>query len=276
MKLIKKIGKLASPFFPSLDVRLKQAEIYLPLEEYLGRSIFISIFLFLITFAILFSLNVFIKLPEGIYLFIYLVPIFISGLAFFYNLSYPSLVVSRRVKDIEKNLLFSLRHLLVEIRSGISIYDSFLSLSKANYGAISKEFEKVIKEISVGVPELDALEKLMIKNPSTDFRRILWQIANAIKSGADLGNIIEELVREFSLEQRTKIKMYGSTLNSLALVYMIFAIILPSIGVTFLIILSFFSGFGVSQGILILIFILVVVFQFLFIGLIKSKRPKIE
>ena len=276
MKKSKKIGGLFSPLFPSLGVRLQQAEIKKSSEEYLGRSIIISLFLIVLIFAVLFTLNIIVRFPEGFGFFVYLIPLAIGGLAFFYNLSYPSLLVSRRVGNIEENLLFSLRHLLVEIKSGINIYEAFASLSRAGYGAISEEFGKVVKKVSVGVPETVALEELMIKNPNTNFRRILWQITNAIKSGSDLGPIIEELVREFSVEQRTNIRMYGAKLNSLALIYMMFAIILPSIGVTFLIILSFFSGFGISQGVLILIFILVIVFQFLFIGLVKSKRPKVE
>ena len=276
MNKSRKLGKLLSPFFPSLEMRLKQAEIKKSPEEYLGKSAMVSIFMMILIFAVLFSLSLTIKFPEGSIIFIYLIPFGIGGLMFFYNISYPSLVVSKRVSDIEENLLFSLRHLLVEVKSGINVYDTFLSLSKAEYGAVSEEFGKVVNKISMGVPETDALEELMIRNPNTNFRRIIWQITNAIKSGSDLGNIIEELVREFSAEQRISIRMYGAKLNSLALIYMIFAIILPSIGVTFLIILSFFSGFGISQGLLILVFILVVVFQFLFIGFVKSKRPKVE
>ena len=276
MKAAKKIGKHLLPLFPGLEVRLKQAEIRKTPSEYLGNSVILAIFLFVLVFSVLFTLNLILKFTPEFNIFIYIIPAFISLVGFLYNVSYPSLVVSRRIGDIEKNLLFFLRHLLVEIKSGVNIYDAFMSISKADYGAISKEFKKVIKEISVGVPETNALEELMIKNPDINFKRVLWQIINAIKSGANLGNIIEELVKEFSAEQRTKIRMYGSQLNSLALVYMIFAIILPSIGVTFLMILSFFSGFGVSPGILILIFILVIIFQFLFIGLVKSKRPKTE
>ncbi len=276
MKKSRRLGKLLSPLFPGLGMRLKQAEIKKSPEEYLGRSSMISIFMLVLIFVILLPLNLIINLPEGLGIFIYIIPFALGGLAFFYNISYPSLVVSKRVNDIEENLLFSLRHLLVEVKSGVPVYDTFLSLSKAEYGAVSEEFGKVINKVSVGVPETDALEELMIRNPNKNFRRIVWQISNAIKSGSDLGNIIEELVKEFSVEQRTSIKMYGAKLNSLALVYMMFAIILPSIGVTFLVILSFFSGFGISQGLLILVFILVVVFQFLFIGLVKSKRPKVE
>ena len=178
--------------------------------------------------------------------------------------------------DIEKNLIFALRHMLVELRSGISLYDSLTSLGNANYGSLSDEFKKVTKMISMGVSENKALEEVMLKNPSNNFRRAMWQITNAMEAGYNVGNTIEELVKDFSAEQRTAIKMYGAQLNSLALVYMIFAIILPSIGVCFLIILSFFSGFPINQGILILVMIVVAIFQFMFIGIIKTKRPKVE
>jgi len=276
MKIYKKFGKKFINLFPSLEVRLKQAEIRLDPEIYLGKAILSSIFFSIIIFALLFSLNVLLKFPQTFYPFIFLIPILILLILFFYNLAYPNLVISRRVKDIERNLLFSLRHLLIEIRSGISLYEAFLSLSKGGHGAISKEFKEVTKKISVGVPETKALEEVILRNPSINFRRALWQIINAIESGSDMGNVLEELVKEFSAEHRTAIKMYGSQLNSLALVYMIFAIIVPSIGVCFLIILSFFSGFPINSGFLILLLLIVVIFQFMFLGIVKTKRPNVE
>ena len=276
MKIYKKFGKKFINLFPSLEVRLKQAEIRLDPEIYLGRAILSSIFFSIIIFSLLFSLNSILKFPQTFYPFIFLIPIITFLILFFYNLAYPNLVISKRVKDIERNLLFSLRHLLIEIRSGISLYEAFLSLSKGGHGAISKEFKEVTKKISVGIPETKALEEVILRNPSINFRRALWQIINAIESGSDIGNVLEELVKEFSAEHRTAIKMYGSQLNSLALVYMIFAIIVPSIGVCFLIILSFFSGFPINSGFLILLLLIVVIFQFMFLGIVKTKRPNVE
>ncbi len=276
MKKVKKIGKLLLPLFPSLSVRLKQAEMEVSADEYLGKAVNGSFFFGFFGLVVMSVFN-FIVNPGGNFLvFVIFVPVFLSLVVLIYRLAGPSMVVSKRVIDIEANLLFSLRHLLVEMRSGINNYDSFVSLSRSNYGAVSVEFSKLVKKISYGVSETQALEELMIKNPSTNFRRVIWQILNAIRSGSDLSGIIEELVKEYSLEQKTKIKMYGGQLNSLALVYMIFAIIMPSIGITFLIILSFFSDFAINEGVLVLILLVIVVFQFVFIGVVKSKRPRIE
>ena len=71
-------------------------------------------------------------------------------------------------------------HLLVEMRSGINNYDSFVSLSRSDYGAVSVEFSKLVKKISYGISETQALEELMIKNPITNFIRVIWQIINSI------------------------------------------------------------------------------------------------
>ncbi|RLI99739.1 MAG: hypothetical protein DRP06_02970 [Candidatus Aenigmatarchaeota archaeon] len=276
MKKIRKIGKLLLPLFPSLGVRLKQAEMEVSAENYLGKSITVSLFFGFIGLISMILFNMIVN-PGGNFLaFVVFIPVFLFMVVFMYILAGPSMVVSKRVVNIEANLLFSLRHLLVEMRSGINNYDSFVSLSKSDYGAVSAEFSKLVKKISYGVSETQALEELMIKNPSTNFRRVIWQILNAIRSGSDLSGIIEELVKEYSLDQRTKIKMYGNQLNSLALVYMIFAIIMPSIGITFLIILSFFSDFAINEGVLTLILLIIIVFQFVFIGVVKSKRPQIE
>ncbi len=276
MKKVKKIGKLLLPLFPSLSVRLKQAEMDVSPDDYLGKATMGSFFFGILSLIVMIAFN-FIAAPGGNFLiFTIFIPFFVSFVVFMYNLAGPSMVVSKRVIDIEANLLFSLRHLLVEMRSGINNYDSFVSLSKSDYGAVSTEFSKLVKKISYGISETQALEELMITNPSTNFRRVIWQILNAIRSGSDLSGIMEELVKEYSLEQKTKIKLYGGQLNSLALVYMIFAIIMPSIGITFLIILSFFSDFAINEGVLSLILLVIVVFQFVFIGVVKSKRPRIE
>ena len=83
-----------------------------------------------------------------------------------------------------------------------------------------------------------ALEELALKNPSLDFRRTLWQVTSAIKSGADLGNTLENIVQNLSEEHKVAIRRYGSQLNPLAMMYMMLAVIIPSLGITFLIIFS--------------------------------------
>ena len=58
--------------------------------------------------------------------------------------------------------------------------------------------------------------------------------------------------------------------------YMIIAVILPSLGITMLIVLSSFISFGLSLEVLIGIAVLFGLLQLMFFVMIKSSRPAIS
>jgi flagellar protein FlaJ len=186
------------------------------------------------------------------------------------------LIISRKIRDLDRYLLFALRHMQVQIKSGIPLFDTLVSVSNGDYGLITEEFKKCVKKISTGMSETNALEELIFKNPSIYFRRVIWQITNAIRTGADLGGTLDAIVDNLGDEQKVAIRRYGSQLNPLSMMYMMLAVILPSLGITFLVLLSTFSGFTVSEIIFWFILTILIVFQFSFVGLVKSRRPTIE
>ena len=149
--------------------------------------------------------------------------------------------------------------------------------SNGNYGQISDEFKNVIERVRSGTSVIDALEELTVRNPSTYFRRAIWQLLNALKSGSDVGDNISTVIKSLSKEQLIEIRQYQSTLNPLAMMYMMIAVIMPSLGITIAIILSTFPGMeaiGNEQtfwGML----GMVIFMQFMFMIIIKSKRPNL-
>jgi flagellar protein FlaJ len=261
-------------FNPSLNQRLIEAGIPLKDREYLAVAIFSSIYWFCILFTILNLFSSFFgkNLLKVSFFFSFL----ISLIAFFYINLYPNLIVSRKNKDIERNLLFAIRHLYVQVKSGVSLFDALVAVSKENYGEISKEIEKAIKEISTGKEQTEVLEDLALRTSHQNFKRIIWQIVNSLKSGADVSNVLNSIANELSQEQRVKIRKYGSQLSPYALMYLMLTIILPTLGVSFLIILSSFSGIQIPETFFYLILGIVTLFQIFFIGMIKSQRPSVE
>lgn len=281
---MEKALKLAKPFvrvsdkiarmFPGLSIKLSQANIRIKARDFLSVAIFTSIFWFSMVisiFLLLFVLNVLPSLP-----IVVLASGTISVLSFGYVMLYPTLVVTRRVRAIEKNLLFALRHLLIQIKSGVPLFEAMVSVSRGDYGLMSEEFGKCTKNISTGTPEVGAINDMALKNPSLNFRRTLWQLANAMKAGADVGSALNALVNNLSNEQRVGIRKYGSQLNPLALMYMMMTVVIPSLGITFLFIISSFAGFSIPQEMFYLILVSIAIFQFMFLGLIKSRRPPFE
>jgi flagellar protein FlaJ len=205
-----------------------------------------------------------------------IVPLTIGFIAFMYVILYPDLIISKKTRDLDKNLLFALRHLQIQVKSGIPLFDSLVSISQGKYGLISDEFKNCVKKISTGEPEVNSLEELVFRNPSLFFRRVIWQISNAIRTGTDLGNTLDAIVDNLSNEQKVAIRRYGSQLNPLSMMYMMTAVIMPSLGITFLILLSTFSGLAVSEFLFWFILCILIVFQFSFVGIVKSRRPTIE
>ncbi len=269
------LGRKLSGIFPTLGIQLERSEIKTDAAEYLSIAIFTGIFWFLFSFFMLFILARAFSSSLSTQTHLIL-SLFLSLVVVFYVIMYPNVLVEKKVREIEKNLLFALRHLQIQIKSGVTLFDSLVSVANADYGLVSEEFKKAIKKISTGTPEIESLEELAVRNPSLYFRRAIWQITNSIRSGSDLGDTLTSMVSSLSNEQRIAIRRYGSQLNPLAMMYMMTAVIIPNLGITFLLILSSMTGFSISEQIFWLILLAVGVFQFSFIGMIKNRRPAME
>ena len=284
---LEKAVKLSRPFlgvgnklhilFPYLDIKLLQAGIQIKSREYLSVAVFSAAIWFALTMSILLAVNLVAKnLPPNFIVISILFSSLISFVSFFYINFYPSTIVAKKIKNIDKNLLFALRHLLIQVKSGVTLFDALVSVSKGNYGLISAEFTKATKSIATGVPQTVSLEEIAYKNPSLYFRRTMWQLMNAVTAGADVGNSLEVLVESLSNEHKVAIRKYGSQLNPLAMMYMMFAVIMPTLGITFLIIFSTISRFQLSETLFYLILVFLFIFQFALTGLIKGMRPVVE
>lgn len=185
---------------------------------------------------------------------------------------YPKFVALRRIKKLDKDLLDSLQHILIEIKSGVPLFNSFIGITEG-YGEVSDEFKIVVKEINAGIPEIKALERASLRNPSLHFRRSLWQITNAMKAGSDVASALESIVDTLTQEQIIGIRRYGQELSPFTLMYMLIAVIMPTLGITFLIILSSFAGITFPDTMFPLILLVLGIFQYFYMGIIKTKRP---
>ena len=269
------LSDLVARLSPNLDVTLQQAEFDIETREYVSVAVFAAIFWYLIIFSTIYVMAQ--LLAEATYIGINLTASSILSLmVLVYLLMYPKLVVIRKLKDLDRNLLYGLRDLTLQIKSGVPLFDAMVSISKKDYGRISEEFGEAVKRISTGESVTESLEELALKNPSLNFRRSIWQMVNSIRSGTDLGKTLDSVVDTISNEQRVQIKKYGSQLNPLAMMYMMLGVILPSLGITFLVILSSFSGFMITELLFWSILVVLIIFQFAFVGIVKSRRPSIE
>lgn len=260
--------------FPDLDRTLSQARMDVDPITHLAESIFrglstgAMIGLSLIAIGLMFQDMFLLKLSAG------LAPT--AGLFGFYTYAkLPDIRAKKRVRNLEKELPYALRHVLIEVKAGVSIYEALVSASEG-YGEASEEFEKIVRDINSGVSEIEALERAVVRNPSLQFRRALWQIINALKSGSDVSKTLESLVDAIVEQQILEVQKYGKELNPYTLMYLMIAVIIPSLGVTFLMVLSTFTGINVGETVFYGILAGLIMFQFIFMNMVKAKRPKVK
>jgi len=181
----------------------------------------------------------------------------------------------RKVRDLESNLIFALRTILIEIKSGVSLFDSIRLVANGNFGNVSREFKRAVGEIETGRFQEDVFEDLATNNPSLFFRRALWQLVNGLKAGADVSEVLNSLVDTLSKEQSNQVRMYGSSLRLLSLMYMMLGVIVPALGLTFLVVLSSFPQIKIAEWMFWAMLITLAIGQFMFLGMLKSNRPSL-
>ena len=236
-------GAALAKQFPGLELSLRQAEIDATDREYASITVFLSVFYFLF-FTLLLTLIFFkIKpdsfLPMGIGL-----GAMLGILVLIQLMMYPTMLARKKERSIEKNLVFSLRAILVQLKSGVSLFDALNTIASGEYGAVSTEFKKAVDQINTGRAAEEVLEKMAENNPSPFFRKAMWQIVTGMQAGAEISAVLSETVASMLREQRIAIIQYGSALKFLSLMYMMVGIIMPALGVTLLIILLTFPMVG--------------------------------
>lgn len=270
------VGQILKSFFPYLEMYLKQAEFDYNAREYLAMCAVSNVITFIFLFILTSVATVIFVVPK-FYLLSFLISFVLILFIFLQQTFYPKLVASRRVKNIDRNLLAALRTLLIHINSGIPLFDTMVSISKQNYGGVSDEFRKIVKKVSSGISAVDAIEDSATNSPSVYYRRSLWQISNGMKAGSNVAVVLHETIDNLAKEQLIQIEQYGSQLSPLAMFYMIIAVIMPALAITMLLVLTSFVAMSVNliQGVFYGIYVLLILFQIIFLGTLKTRRPNL-
>jgi flagellar protein FlaJ len=277
------IAEMVSARFPDLKKKLKMGDMVDNpiefLEKVVTATILISAGLIVLTYLLLLE-RLGQMLSENLTTFVIMViaPLLIvPGVIFSYLMLYPEAAIIRRQKEMDYEIVFAGRHIVIAVKSGMPLFETFVGAS-TGYGAVSREFSKIVDQVILGVPITQAIREVVQYNPSKYFTRMMMQIANALSSGADVGSSLESVLDQISKEQMIALKEYSQKLTPIVMFYMVFGIIVPSLGIVLTtVIFSAVSGgndFGLPSLLLPIVFVLIALVQFLFLGLIESSRPK--
>ncbi len=188
-------------------------------------------------------------------------------------LQFPSAKERSTSKNVERDILFAARDLIISLRSGMPLFNAIASVSKG-YGDASKEFAKIVDRVQLGMPLEEAIDDTIATTKSGSFRRIMLQASVSIKAGADVVTALQSIIDQLSQERTIELRAYGQKLNAIAMFYMLFGVILPSMGIAVITILTtFIALFSVNVTIFEFVIVGILALQIIFLKLITGSRP---
>lgn len=277
MRRLHGLGGICARLSPALPSLLKRSSIPLTKEEY-GLGAFLSG----LTYAFLFG-GMFFVLSNTVEPDLLRALGFGLGaglglgfLFFIIILQFPRSLVRKKADLVDRYLIYALKDFLMQITAGHSVYNASVEISSSGYGQVSLEFNEAARKIQTGTSVETAFEEMARNNDSKHFKKVIWQIINTIRAGASLKDALESILSDLQDAQRSKIVNFANELNLWSLIYMLFAVAIPSIGTTMMVILSAFGGAGLTQASFVLFISLCGAVQLAIIGFIKARRPVVE
>jgi flagellar protein FlaJ len=259
--------------FPNLKMKLIQAGMQ-DEPEYFVRKIFISTFVLSFGFVFVFLGSIFYKMQISMTLLLLIFPLTFLIL-FPYFLKVPDVKIMRSEKEVSREIVFAGRFLIVELESGVPISKAIENTGK-NYRSIGRHFNEIIGKVNLGTQLEEAIADTVETTSSNDLRKILWQVLNSLKTGADVTKALGATIDQIAKEQQILVQEYGRKLNPIAMFYMMIAVIAPSLGITMLVIVSSFIGFKLDLMFFFALIAVIAVVQFLFLNIIKASRPPVD
>lgn len=276
----KGIGSKIVSGFPGLRYDLKNAQVDMDADMYAVGAFFSSIFFgffggfFGLLIAIMPAISDKIPLPVK-----FILPLMgysvVTFMFLILNIYYPRIMAKGVASNIDRQLIFATRDMLIQTSSGIPLYQVIANVAEGDYGEVSIEFKKVTDEVRSGSALSTSLENMAVRNQSIYLNKMSWQLITAMRSGSNLTTALKSIIRLLVDFQLRLIKSYNSSLNFIVLIYLMTAAVLPTIGSTMLVIFSLFGVLGISPPVYAGLVGFGFMCQTVIIFYIKSARPKI-
>ena len=224
-----------------------------------------------ITFFVLFT-HLHVALPAAVIL-----AVLIGFMVFYFGMnafmSFPKHKGKKNAKGVERDILFAARDMIIALRSGMPLFNTLVSVS-TGYGDASREFQKVVERVQLGMPLESAIDQTIAESKSESFRRLMLQASVSIKAGGDTVTALQSVIDQLSQERVIEIRRYGQRLNAIAMFYMLFGVILPSMGIAVVTILTtFIALFTVTPQLLEAGLVGILFLQIVFLQMIRGSRP---
>jgi len=255
-----------------LKKNMRMARIQQTPEQFVAQSLRNS---GLMTIAMIFLMFLFFTKVKISLVLILPIAIVLFFIFYKFNMLKITAAIATRKKDIDKDVLFAGRYLLVKLNSGQPLINALIDASKS-YGVAKSYFAEIVREIELGKPLEQAIAQEAEFSPSKKFRKILFQISNALRIGIDVTEFLDATLDEIAEQQIIEINRYGKKLSSITLFYMLIAIVFPSLGLTIFTVVESVSNPNIGLSFFLAILFFLALLQVIFLLVYKAIRPNVN
>ncbi|MDY9928045.1 type II secretion system F family protein [Methanosarcina sp.] len=269
--------------FSLLKIKLRQAHIPLPVEQYVSTALLFSLLVgafgglaglliggrifrgitpesIVSTFGISYRVTRVVETPTFIEAHLSFILTAIGGLLFFsmigaltYGLimAYPPVKADTRKRAINAAMPHATAFLYVMQRGGgMTIFDNMKSLSKYShlYGTASREFGNIIRDIEYFGKDLkDALWDAADRTPSEQFKDLVDGLISIVSSGGDVTLYLKNKTDVYKANANKEQKRFLETLGILAEVYITVFVVGPLFLMVILVVMNMVDNGGLTQ-----------------------------
>lgn len=223
-------------FVSSLSKNLECAGMSIKAETYLQKALMVSLTLGLFSWlALVLAFN---KLWEGLALGLTL-----SLACLTLGIYFPVAKKKKKAGLMEKKLPFALMQLAVELDLGLAFEQALENIVQADYGLLSQEFNKAIKEVEEsGASMQEALLHLSERIDSLNLKRAIAQLVNAYEQGSKsrAGEAVKKIAQEQLAKQKALAKEFSGKIVMLSLMFIMVSAVAPALFLAFIIVGSTF------------------------------------
>lgn len=184
--------------------------------------------------------------------------------------------IRKQARELDSDLLFVSEYFLVSLESGLPLGNAIQGLSKLQRPG-AKFFKKIYTEFKTG-KDLESALMEGSKNCASDSLKILLKrLKDSLSIGVDLKTVLENFIEESAEKKIIEIRGFSKKLNPLVMMYLLVGVVMPSLGVTFLMLGATMINLTPSglQLMLIVVFLLMLVFQYVSYSGFKFSKATI-
>lgn len=207
-----------------LERDLVSARMNYSIEQYIALMLVGTVIATAVVFGLTLLLSFLGIMPVTFSLILTIITaLIVPGIAFIM----PNSKAKKIGNEVERQLPFALRHMSIQIKAGVGIYETMQSIAASDYGELSEGFRWILANIEKGVSTEAALEAWSERTRSQSVRRVVSHIVRALRTGGSLSDVMVKIAEDVSFQRRQKIADFAEKLNLMGLFLMMSAIVLP-------------------------------------------------